>query len=112
MLKSKFGIEIEFTGITRSKAANVLREYFGGKLNKVGGYYDKYELKTNDGRTWSVMKDGSILCEKKTNGYPQYANGTYSVELVSPILTYENDIADLQEIIRKLRKAGAFTNDT
>ena len=112
MLKSKFGIEIEFTGITRSKAANVLREYFGGKLNKVGGYYDKYELKTNDGRTWSVMKDGSISCEKKINGYPQNANGTYSVELVSPILTYENDIADLQEIIRKLRKAGAFTNDT
>lgn len=112
MLKSKFGIEIEFTGITRSKAANVLKEYFGGKLNKVGGYYDKYELKTNDGRTWSVMKDGSISCEKKINGYPQNANGTYSVELVSPILTYENDIADLQEIIRKLRKAGAFTNDT
>src|SRR5690606_4599361 len=34
----------------------------------------------------------------------------YSVELVSPILTYREDIETLQELVRKLRKAGAFTN--
>jgi len=31
---------------------------------------------------------------------------------VSPILIYENDIDTLQELVRRLRKAGAFTNDT
>ena len=37
------------------------------------------------------------------------ADKTYSVELVSPILTYEEDIETLQEMVRKLRKAGAFS---
>jgi hypothetical protein len=38
------------------------------------------------------------------------AEHEYSVELVSPVLTYREDIATLQELVRKLRKAGAFTN--
>jgi len=37
------------------------------------------------------------------------ADRTYSIELVSPILTYEEDINTVQEIVRKLRKAGAFS---
>ena len=32
--------------------------------------------------------------------------------MVSPILTYEADIENLQEVIRALRKAGAFTNSS
>lgn len=32
MLSSKFGIEIEFTGITRSKAAEVVSNYLGGEV--------------------------------------------------------------------------------
>ena len=33
------------------------------------------------------------------------------MELVSPILTYEKDIKMLQELVRRLRKAGAFANN-
>ena len=32
--------------------------------------------------------------------------------MVSPILTYEADVENLQEVIRALRKAGAFTNSS
>ncbi len=36
----------------------------------------------------------------------------YSVELVSPILTYREDIKTLQELVRQLRHAGGFTNNS
>lgn len=39
MLKTKFGIEIEFTGITRRKAAEVIAEYFHTAIAEVGTYY-------------------------------------------------------------------------
>ncbi|GHU75084.1 hypothetical protein FACS1894188_05150 [Clostridia bacterium] len=40
------------------------------------------------------------------------ANQDYSVELVSPILTYYEDIKTVQELVRRLRKAGGFTNSS
>lgn len=43
------------------------------------------------------------------NGQKVPAGREYSVELVSPILTYEQDIKILQEIVRVLRKTGAFS---
>jgi hypothetical protein len=55
------------------------------------------------------MYDGSICTQKKTAGHKISASKEYSVELVSPILNYEKDMKDLQEIVRKLRKAGAFS---
>jgi nitrate/TMAO reductase-like tetraheme cytochrome c subunit len=55
------------------------------------------------------MYDGSITTQKKVGGQKVSASKEYSVELVSPILTYEKDMADLQEMVRKLRKGGAFS---
>ncbi len=40
-----------------------------------------------------------------------FADGTYSVELVSPICQYK-DIETVQELVRKLREAGAFVNSS
>lgn len=40
------------------------------------------------------------------------ASRDYSVELVSPILSYREDIEILQELVRRLRRAGAITNNT
>ena len=111
MLNAKFGIEVEFTGISRAKAARIVKEHFGGELKKEGGYYDKYVIKNADGRKWTLMSDGSIRGEVKRDGQVETTyQGIYQVELVSPILKYENDIESLQELIRKLRKAGARTN--
>ncbi len=109
---TRFGIEIEMTGITRKDAALAAQTVLGGELLYGGSYYDTYELKTFDGRTWKFTYDGSIRCETKTRGIKESASRLYSVELVSPILTYEADIENLQEVIRALRKAGAFTNSS
>ncbi len=110
MLNAKFGIEIEFTGITREKAAKVAAEFLQGTYSEGGTYYDTKKVKTPDGRVWKFMSDGSIHCQRKEGGRKVAAGREYSVELVSPILTYQEDIETLQELVRKLRKAGAFTN--
>ena len=109
---TRFGIEIEMTGITRKDAALAAQTVLGGELLYGGSYYDTYELATPDGRTWKFTYDGSIRCETKRSRITGSASRLYSVELVSPILTYEADIENLQEVIRALRKAGAFTNNS
>lgn len=110
-LKSRFGIEIEMTGITRAKAATVVAKQLGATIQRYNENSNKIEIKALDGRVWKVMYDGSIVCQRKVNGEKVPASNIYSVELVSPILTYEEDIDNLQEIVRKLRKAGAFSEE-
>ncbi len=109
LLNSSFGIEIEMSGITRNKAAKVVADYLEGSIEKLNDYYDTHEITAPDGRVWKVMYDGSISTQKKVNGQKVSAGKEYSVELVSPILTYGEDIETLQELVRKLRKAGAFS---
>lgn len=109
MRTQKFGIEIEMTGITREKAAKVIAEYFGTESFYIGTYYETYGAKDRQGRTWKATYDSSIIAQKKERGRTVSANENYKCEIVSPILTYE-DMADLQEIVRKLRHSGAFVN--
>ncbi|MBV1817155.1 amidoligase [Clostridium cochlearium] len=108
-LKTHFGIEIEMTGVTRNKASKVVSEILGGVIERQNDYYDTYKVIGADGRAWKLMYDASIYTQKKVNGRKVSAGKDYSVELVSPILTYEEDINTLQNIIRNLRKAGAFS---
>jgi len=112
MFTSKFGIEIEFTGITRSEAAKVAADYLGGTVTGSGDYYDTKKVTAPDGRVWKFMSDASIDCRRKQNRQRISASKDYSVELVSPILTYREDIDTLQELVRQLRKAGAFANNS
>ena len=65
MLSSKFGIEIEFTGITRQEAAEVVSKYFDCEYYRTHDYYDSYIAKTSDGREWKLMYDSSITCRKR-----------------------------------------------
>lgn len=101
MKTQTIGTEIEFTGITREKAANVVAKFFGTRAFHVGTCYDKYSVADNDGRHWTIMSDSSIRA----------ASLDQRCELVTPILTW-NDIPTLQEIVRKLRRAGAKVNDS
>lgn len=112
MLNARFGIEIEFTGITRRKASEVVAKFFNTEVREVGTYYDTKEVRQADGKKWKVMYDGSIRCQKKVNGRIESADRYYSVELVSPILTYKEDIENLQQLVRELRHAGAFSNSS
>ncbi len=110
MLTTKFGIEIEFTGITRARAAEIVTDYLNGTSERTYDGYDTYKIRTQDGRTWKIMSDASIDCRRKENGRIVGGDKSYSVELVSPILTYREDIETLQELVRQLRHAGGFAN--
>ena len=112
MLDTRFGIEVEFTGITRRKAAEAVEKVLGGSVEHVGTVYDTYKVHALDGRDWKVMRDASLTCEKKVGGEVRCASDLYSCELVTPVLKYSEDIEKLQEVIRAIRKAGGFTNST
>lgn len=112
MKTTRFGIEIEMTGITREQAAKATATVLGTTVERSGSYSDNYTVKALDGRTWKFTYDGSIYCERKGRGFNEATTRSYSVELVSPILTYEEDIETLQEIVRSLRKAGAIVNNS
>ena len=110
MKTQKFGIEIELTGITRKKAADVIAEYFGTEKFYIGTYYQTYGAKDRKGRTWKATFDSSIIAQRKKGGRREHASEEYKCEIVSPILEYE-DLEDLQEIVRQLRHKGAFASD-
>jgi hypothetical protein len=57
------------------------------------------------------MSDGSINCQQKVDGELVQASRAYSVEVVSPICQYE-DIPTIQELVRQLRRSGAFANSS
>ena len=110
LFTNHFGIEIEFTGITRQKAAEIAAAYLNGQGRSLGDYYDTQRITAPDGRVWKFMYDGSIDCQRKEQGRIVQANKKYSVELVSPVLLYREDIDTLQGLVRRLRKAGGFAN--
>ena len=108
MKSQRFGIEIEMTGITRATAARVIAGHFNTTATHVGGGYDTYSVRAPDGRQWNLVRDQSIH-RRNSRGYTD--RHEYSVEMVSPICTYE-DIGTIQELVRKLRMAGAKVNDS
>lgn len=107
--EQRFGIEIELTGITRNRAAEVTAEHFGTRCYYIGTYYDAYGAKDGQGREWKFMSDASIAAQTKEGRNRVRATPEYRTEMVSPICRYE-DIVTVQELIRKLREAGAFAN--
>ena len=107
MLKNqKFGVEIEFTGITRRKAAGIVAKVLGCEVGASAGrpYFTRTMI-DSQGRSWKVMRDSSILPMRSVGE----ASDEYRVEFVTPPLRYE-DIETVQEIVRGFRKAGAVAN--
>lgn len=110
MFNNHFGIEIEFTGITRNKAAKTAASFLNGSCSAGDDFYNTYTVTAEDGREWKLMYDASIRCQQRSGGRIGSASKLYSVELVSPILLYREDIDTLQGLVRALRKAGGITN--
>ena len=103
MKKQTIGIEVEMNSITRQKAARVAAEFFGtGRYEYTAGRngYETWSAWDEQGREWKMQKDVSIA-----------GPDSQKCELVTPILTY-GDIETLQELIRRLRKAGAKSDYT
>ena len=59
MLKEqRFGVEVEMTGISRKKAADVLAEVFGAIAGEPDGTcYHTRIIKDQKNRKWKVMRD-------------------------------------------------------
>ena len=106
MFNNKFGIEVEFTGITRYRAAQVAKELLGGSVDSVG---NGYSVTAPDGGVWKFVYDSSVTALRKVEKHKVSTGSDYQVEMVSPILTYREDIDTLQELIRQLRRAGGFS---
>jgi len=98
MKKQTIGVEVEMNNITRWDAAKVAATFFGTGLYEntaARNGYRTWSAWDAEGREWKFQRDSSIHgCDDE------------KCELVTPILTYA-DMETLQELIRKLRKAGA-----
>lgn len=104
----KFGVEIECTGLTKKDAAEAVAKVLGGTSDYFGGSYDRYDVYDSQDRRWKIMSDASIRCTTK-DGTP--ASKKYSVEIVTPILEYE-DMTLLQEVVRSVRRSGGVCNES
>ena len=103
MKNQTIGVEVEMNSIRREKAAKIAADYFGtGRYQNTASRngYCTWSAWDEQGREWKFQKDVSI------NGIDEE-----KCELVTPILNY-SDIEFLQELIRKLRKAGAKSDAT
>lgn len=79
----KFGIEIEFTGLSRSDAIESLADLFGIFSARTRDKYDSYIIRDRDGeRNWTILRDNSI------DDVEVEIDDIFKCELVSPILDY------------------------
>ncbi len=103
MKKQTIGVEVEMNSITRERAAQIAAGFFGtGRYADTAcrnGYYT-WSAWDESGREWKFQRDVSIA-----------GHDSEKCEMVTPILTYA-DIETLQELIRRLRKAGAKSDAT
>ena len=103
MKKQTIGVEVEMNNIDRSRAAKVAAEFFGtGRYESTAhrNGYSTWSAWDSQGREWKFQKDVSIS-----------GPDSEKCELVTPILTYA-DMETLQELIRRLRRAGAKSDST
>ena len=103
MKKQTIGVEVEMNSITRHAAAKLAAEFFGtGRFEDTAyrnGYYT-WSAWDAQGREWKFQRDVSIE-----------GPDSEKCEMVTPILTYA-DMDTLQELVRRLRKAGAKSDAT
>lgn len=107
-----FGVEIEFSFITRKKAAEIVSDFFETVYFYSGGTYDTYDIEDFENRTWKIVRDASVTPEKKRDGRAVPASDYYKVELVTPILYYDKDMELLQKLVRELRNGGGKVGET
>ena len=103
MKKQTIGVEVEMNNISREKAAKIAAKFFGTNRHEntaARNGYLTWSAFDASGREWKFQRDISIA-----------GPDAEKCEMVTPILTYA-DIETLQELIRRLRKAGAKSDAT
>ena len=103
MKNQTIGVEVEMNSITRQNAAKTAAEFFGTRRYEDTAYRNGY-------RTWSTWdaqgREGKFQRDSSIHG-----PDAERCEMVTPILTYA-DMDTLQELLRRLRKAGAKSDAT
>lgn len=92
------GVEVEMNNITRQRAARLTADFFGTRRYEntaARNGYNTWSAWDSQDREWKFQKDVSIA-----------GDDAHKCEMVTPILSY-SDMETLQELVRKLRKAGA-----
>lgn len=109
--KQNFGVEIEFTGITRETAAKAVMEVLGSHrmTGPERSCYHTRNIIDSQGRKWKVMRDSSISPSRTVQAHDNLDE--YRVEFVTPVLQY-GDIETLQAIVRKFRELGGKPNSS
>ncbi|MGZ5968941.1 MAG: amidoligase family protein [Polyangiales bacterium] len=87
----RFGVEIETIGCARAAVARAILSVVGGTFHESSSY--ECAVIDGRGRRWACVHDGSL-------------SSSVHAEIVTPIL-YEEDIPELQEVVRAVRQAGA-----
>ena len=103
MKKQTIGVEVEMNSITRPAAAKLAAEFFGtGRYEDTArrNGYCTWSAWDESGREWKFQKDVSIA-----------GPDSEKCEMVTPILIYA-DMETLQELVRRLRRAGAKSDAT
>ncbi|MCM1315437.1 MAG: amidoligase family protein [Prevotella sp.] len=103
MKKQTIGVEIEMNNITRKNASKLAADFFGTGRHEYTADRNGYQTWSAwdaQGREWKFQRDVSIA-----------GTDSEKCEMVTPILTY-SDIETLQELVRRLRKAGAKSDYT
>jgi len=96
MMNQKFGVEIEFTGITKSESIEVV---------------DKHNSVTN--MKFEIVHDSSIMSVLNYGGTLVYTDSDeLKNELVTPILSGSSDITKLLDIVKELKAKGACVTAT
>ena len=109
MVWKKYALEMEFTGITRKRAAELIAEHFGTAAQySFDG--DKYSVADTRGRVWTVPPCPSVRAERWQNNKMVGANHLYHMKICTPLL-YENDFETVEKILGRLETGGAVTNE-
>lgn len=96
MKSQRFGVEIEFSFITRPQAREVIRQLLSN-----------HDMLDGNGRKWNIVRDSSITPRKRAeDGSIVFADDNYKVELNTPLLGY-GDMGLLLDIVDALKRKGA-----
>lgn len=91
-----FGIENEFTGLTRLNSARILSDFFGCTYIHTSEHgLDAYRLSNG----WKIVSDSSVSCHPESN------------ELVTPVLNM-SDMDKVTGALKALAEHGAYCDKT
>ncbi len=82
--KQNYGVEVEFTGISRRMAAEAVAEIIGSTVSRPDRTcYHTRTIRDSQGRKWKIMRDSSIHPIRKVGSENI---DEYRVEFVTPVL--------------------------